>query len=96
MFKSLHPKCANFTCDSAFDWTAGGKFFRFQRTPSHTEFPAVDSDRFNNHHKVEHFWLCERCCRIYTLDYQPGLGVSIRLLWPELPEAEKKMHLPAS
>jgi hypothetical protein len=28
-----HPKCANPACQTAFRWTAGGKFFRFRPDP---------------------------------------------------------------
>lgn len=44
-------------------------------------------------HHVEHFWLCERCSQIFTLEYKEGKGVSIRPLWPALPAAEEDMHL---
>ena len=33
---------------------------------------------------------------VYRLDYQPGRGVVILPLWPELPAAKNNMHLPAS
>jgi hypothetical protein len=45
---------------------------------------------------MEHFWLCERCSNLYTLKYQPGQGVKILSLWPQLPAAENNMHLPSS
>jgi hypothetical protein len=96
MFRNLHPKCANSACASTFDWLAGGKLFRFHR--DHKQAPAVDGgtgDSDNSHH-VEHFWLCERCAHIFTLNYEPGKGVLIRLLWPELPAPEKKLELPVS
>ena len=96
MFHNLHPKCANPACVSAFDWLSGGKLFRFHRDPS--PLPAVDGNenRPSNSHHVEHFWLCEQCSHIYTLGYEPGRGILIRPLWPELPAAENRMHLPVS
>ena len=96
MFQNLHPKCANPACTSAFEWLKGGKLFRFHRDP--TPLPTVDGSpvRPDHSHHVEHFWLCERCSHIYTLGYEPGRGVLIRLLWPELPAAENTMHLPAA
>ena len=96
MFHNLHPKCANPACVSAFDWLSGGKLFRFHRGPG--SLAAVDGDESeaSNSHHVEHFWLCERCSHIYTLGYEPGRGILIRPLWPELPAAENRMHLPVS
>ena len=70
--------------------------FRF---PGHTREAgsgageAADAETM---HKIGHFWLCERCSNIYTLQYSPGRGVVIQPLWPELPAAENKMHLPAA
>ena len=93
MFHNLHPKCANPSCISAFDWVAGGKLFRFHREPRST--PKCDATGCKvNSHWIEHFWLCEHCSRIYTLGYEPEKGVFIRALWPELPAAEHKMLLP--
>jgi hypothetical protein len=44
---------------------------------------------------VGHFWLCERCSNVYTLNYQPHRGIVILPLWPELPPAKNEMHLPS-
>jgi len=96
MFRNLHPKCANFICEKSFDWLAGGKLFRFRRPPSQPETVDGSLGGFSHTHHIEHFWLCERCSHIYTLDYEPGRGVLIRLLWPELPAADNRMRLPAS
>jgi hypothetical protein len=96
MFRNLHPKCANFVCEQSFDWLAGGKLFRFRRNPSQPETVDGSLGGFNHAKEIEHFWLCERCSHIYTLDYEPGRGVLIRLLWPELPAADNRMRLPAA
>jgi len=87
MSLNLHPKCANPTCTAAFAWFSGGKLFRFHRHSEQKQSPGSKS--VPSHH-VEHFWLCERCALVYTLDYDPERGVSIRMLWPELPAAEKQ------
>jgi hypothetical protein len=96
MVLNLHPKCANPSCAAAFEWLAGGKLFRFQR--ENNEFAQVGEldAAANNSHTVGHFWLCERCSSIYTLKYEPGRGVVILTLWPELPSAKSSMHLPSS
>ena len=97
MFKNLHPKCANPSCYAAFEWTAGGKLFRFRRNPaSVTEAVSEQDESETRGHRVEHFWLCERCSKIYTLGYEPDQGVMIRLLWPELPAADEHMRLPVT
>lgn len=96
MFQNFHPKCANPTCVTAFDWMGGGRLFRFHRNPNQISGVGGSVDHSDNSHHVEHFWLCERCSRIFTLSYESGRGVSIRLLWPELPAAEKIMELPVS
>ena len=93
MFHNLHPKCSNPACTSAFDWMAGGRLFRFHRDPD--PVPGTRGKTDNSHH-VEHFWLCERCSHIYTLEYERGRGVLIRQLWPELPAADVKMPLPVA
>lgn len=89
MFQNLHPKCSNPSCAAAFDWLGGGRLFRFRREAGEN-LPLGAADK--GHH-VEHFWLCERCSQIFTLEYKQGEGVLIRLLWPELPAAEEGMHL---
>jgi hypothetical protein len=95
MFQNPHPKCANPSCTTAFDWLSGGKFFRFHRDP--TQAVSKDGEEHpDNAHHIEHFWLCERCCHVFTLYYEPGRGVVLRLLWPEFPAAEEKEALPVA
>jgi hypothetical protein len=96
MFHNLHPKCANPACVSEFSWLNGGKLFRFHR--DHVPLQSMDQTevRPGHSHHVEHFWLCERCSHIYTLGYEPGRGILIRQLWPELPAAEDRMRLPVA
>jgi len=93
MFQNLHPKCSNPSCVTAFEWLGGGKLFRFHRDD---EPDGTLNGQSGLSHHVEHFWLCERCAHIFTLEYRNGQGVSIRLLWPELPAAEDRMHLLSS
>ncbi len=96
MILNLRPKCANPSCAASFDWLAGGRMFRFQRSSRKPDSSApLAGDTMVSHHTV-HYWLCERCSNIYTLKYSPGRGVVIQPLWPELPAAESEMHLPAS
>lgn len=64
--------CANPGCLAPFDY-CGGHFFRFQRRHAPNETPP-------NAHSVWHFWLCQRCSEIYTLqDRIEGILISPRL-----------------
>ena len=92
MFQNLHPKCSNPSCAASFDWLAGGRLFRFRRERGENHSPDGLRERMGTNHIVEHFWLCEKCSQIFTLEYKQGEGVLIRLLWPELPAAEHEMH----
>ena len=96
MVLNLRPKCANPSCAASFEWLAGGRLFRFRRE-SMDLAPAGGMDTgANGPRPIGHFWLCERCSNVYTLNYKPGQGVVILPLWPELPAAKTHMHLPAS
>lgn len=93
MFQNLHPKCSNPSCAAAFDWLGGGRLFRFRREVRENLPLGGPRGAADKGHYLEHFWLCERCSQIFTLEYKQGEGVLIRLLWPELPAAEEGMHL---
>jgi len=96
MLNNLHPKCANPACVTAFHWLSGGKFFQFHRGPAQAIPTDGGAGRVEYVHQVEHFWLCERCSDIYTLGYEPGRGVMLRLQWSDLPEGESILQLPAA
>jgi hypothetical protein len=93
LYQSLQPKCANPACPTAFHWLGGGKFFRFRRDqePASADIPTNPPP---TGHNVKHYWLCERCSHVFTLVYQEGYGVMLKLLWLELPLAEVDRHLP--
>jgi len=88
LYRSLHPKCANPACPTAFHWTGGGKYFRFR--PESHDAAGNDStcDSPRGIHGVRHYWLCERCSHVFTLVYDQECGVVLKVLWPELPAAE--------
>ena len=95
MVLNIRPKCANPSCAASFEWLAGGRLFRFQRESSHlVPTDGMDASASRSH-PVGHFWLCERCSNVYTLHYEPGRGVVILPLWPELPAAKNDMLLPS-
>lgn len=94
--QDLHPKCANPACSTAFHWLAGGKFFRF-RPDAVEEGAGQDAGRKSgNLHGVKHFWLCEPCSRVFTLVYDEGFGVSLKVVQLDLPLAELSKQLPAA
>jgi hypothetical protein len=94
MVLNLRPKCANPSCAASFEWVGGGKLFRFPRKQHELATPDDRGPKANGSQPIGHFWLCERCSNIYTLQYQLDRGVVILPLWPVLPAAEDNMHLP--
>jgi hypothetical protein len=94
LFGKLHPKCANPACAAAFHWLAGGRFFRFRPgslTPSSKEQAAQTPELTA---VAKHYWLCERCTQVYTLNYDDR-GVLVQPQWPELPVSEPAKQFPA-
>ena len=89
LFQKLHPKCANPACGTAFHWTTGGKFFRFRADSANSTSERKEG------HEVKHYWLCERCSHLYTLVYDEGQGVVLRLAWPALLAEEPAKKLAA-
>ena len=88
LYQSLHPKCANPACPTAFHWTGGGKFFRFRPDGASATLKDSQADLPRGIHCVRHYWLCERCSQAFTLVYDEECGVVLKALWPELPAAE--------
>ncbi len=95
LHQSLHPKCANPACPAAFHWLQGGKFFRFSDRTSAVSSHSTASPPADVH-GVKHFWLCERCSHVFTLVYNEGYGVVLKLLRPEFPVAEGRKGLSAA
>jgi hypothetical protein len=77
-------KCANPACPTRFEHRLGGKFFRFRREPSSQGEVEGFAGARSPSHNVEHFWLCARCCQVFTLVYVEGQGVVLRLSRVEL------------
>jgi hypothetical protein len=88
LYQSLHPKCANPACPTAFHWTGGGKFLRFRPDPVSACGSNSTADLPGGVHCVRHYWLCERCSQAFTLVYEEGYGVMLKVLWSELPGGE--------
>lgn len=94
--QDLHPKCANPACPTEFHWLGGGKFFRFRPDASGDRSGQYDERASGNLHGVKHYWLCEPCSRVFTLVYEEGCGVMLKVVQLELPLAELSKDLPAA
>jgi hypothetical protein len=96
LYTKEQPKCANPACPTAFNWTGGGKFFRFRPGEVSASVKNAAQDSPANLHGVRHYWLCERCSQTFTLVYEENYGVVLKLLWPELPVQEGHKELSAA
>jgi hypothetical protein len=96
LYQSLHPKCANPACPTAFHWTGGGKFFRFRPDPVSAKGNNSTADSPGGIHGVRHYWLCECCSHVFTLVYEEAYGVVLKVLWPELAITETRKELSAA
>jgi hypothetical protein len=81
-------KCANPDCEISFDYWRG-RFFRFRKNHPEGAEPI-------NVHCVQHFWLCDRCFGIYTLECRRGVGVVIKLRLGQLNEFDVFRPIAAS
>jgi len=81
-------KCANPDCGIHFDYRQG-RFFRFHKHHADVDEPV-------NTHSVQHFWLCERCSGIYTLEWRCGVGVVIRFRSGKLSKADSFRRIAAA
>ena len=73
-------KCANPDCGRSFDYWQG-RFFRFRKNHPEGVTP-IDA------HFVQHFWLCDSCFGIYTLECRHKVSVVIKLRPGKLSEAD--------
>ena len=96
LYQKQHPKCANQACPTAFHWTGGGKFFRFRPDPVSANGNNSTADSPGGIHGVRHYWLCERCSHVFTLAFEEGYGVVLKVLWPELATEETHKELSAA
>jgi hypothetical protein len=93
LYRSLHPKCANPVCQTAFNWTGGGKFFRFRPEEHSGAGNNSTCDLPRGIHGVRHYWLCESCSHVFTLVYDENFGVVLKAVWPDLPAAKSNKQL---
>ena len=96
LYHEQQPKCANPACPTAFHWTGGGKFLRFRPDPISASRSNSTADSPRGIHGVRHYWLCEQCSQVFTLVYEDGYGVILKVLWPELAAGETHKELSAA
>jgi hypothetical protein len=53
-----------------------------------TPVNPAEGDSEDCGHGMKHYWLCEKCSRVYTLAHDDTLGVIIKLLWTQIPAPE--------
>jgi len=63
-------KCSNPDCDAPFNHREG----RLVRRRALTR----EGGTAQNHHGVEHFWLCAKCAKLYAFQDEHGSAMRIR------------------
>jgi len=63
-------KCANPLCPNAFRVLSQGKLFQMEVD----DFVAC-ANRKRSPRRVEHYWLCDRCCSSLTLIFEKRRGM---------------------
>jgi hypothetical protein len=70
-------KCANPNCAAAFLYFHTGRLFRLETGSRHPD--AGDENGMKNcGRQIEFYWLCDDCDSRMTLDFEKGVGVSVR------------------
>ena len=74
----MFRKCSNFDCGAPFDYREG-------QLIRSCEFP-MDGQSPTNQQRIEHFWLCGSCSKLYVFEYELGAGMKMKLRVKELRE----------
>ena len=67
----MFEKCSNSDCGASFDYREG-------QLVRSCEFP-MDGKSLANQQRIEHFWLCGSCSKLYVFEYKVGTGMKIKL-----------------
>lgn len=72
-------KCSNPACNAEFRYASRGRIFSFELRnpigPCH-DVPRAICEK-NPSHATVSFWLCERCCSKFTLQFAAESGLSL-------------------
>jgi hypothetical protein len=74
--------CSNSQCGAPFDYREG-QLIRSPASPLDSRLPA-------DLHRVEHFWLCGSCSKLYVFEYKLGASMNIR---PRVREAQEALDV---
>jgi len=66
----MFANCSNPDCRALFDYREG-RLIRLCK-------PKFDGRISANESRIEHFWLCESCSKLYEFEYQDGIGMTVR------------------
>jgi hypothetical protein len=66
----MFAKCSNPQCGTPFDHREG-QLIRSSASP-------LDGQSVADQHRVEHFWLCGSCSKLYVFEYKLGTCMKIR------------------
>ena len=69
---------------------AGGNVWADAPTNASADISAEEG------HGVKHYWLCERCSLVFTLVHDEEYGVVLKVLWPEIKDAENQQAVSAA
>jgi hypothetical protein len=81
----MFSRCKNPKCQAPFEFRKG-RLFRFRQSAS--EKPSATRS-----HGVKHFWLCDKCSKIYTLEYLEGEVLMLRRTTKKSPARERAPKL---
>lgn len=90
-------KCANPACSEPFLHMRDGKLFRME-IPS---MPRMAGKRRGAPQRprrkrfTQHFWLCDRCAPLMTIDFRDGNVTAVALPIPHTPEEVKIQPSPS-
>jgi len=67
----MFRKCSKFDCGAPFDYREG-QLIRSCESP-------MDGQSLAHQQRIEHFWLCGSCSKLYVFEYKVGTGMTIKL-----------------
>jgi hypothetical protein len=67
----MFEKCSNSDCGASFDYREG-QLVRLCKS-------SLDNPSPPDQHRVEHFWLCGICSKLYVFEHKRGVGMKIKL-----------------